>query len=387
MFERTISTPQNHSFFLFGGRGTGKSSLVRLRYSNAFTLDLLDPKLEADFSLNPERLVAVVEGLGPETTHVVIDEVQKVPKLLDLVHYLIESRQSKKHFVLTGSSARKLKAGGANLLAGRAFLRNLFPLTSEELGPRFDETEVLSFGTLPKIFSYESDSDKVDYLDSYCQSYLKEEIWGEQIVRNLVPFRRFLEIASINGGEIVNAANVARDVGVDPKTVQAYYSILEDTLLGFHLDPFHTSVRRRQRKSPKFYFFDNGVERSLAGMMKVLPKEGTSYFGGLFESLVINEVYRASSYLKLGYRFSYLQSATEVEVDLLVERPGQNMALVEIKSTVRATEDSLSGLRNFEKDFPEADLYLFSRDPFAQSFGRIQALHWRQGIAKLFQPN
>lgn len=385
MIRRNVSTPEKHSFFLFGGRGTGKSTLVRKRYPNAHIIDLLDPRVEAEYAIKPDRLVGTVEALENETTHVIIDEIQKVPKLLDVVHYLIESRQSEKHFILTGSSARKLKAGGANLLAGRAFLRNLLPLTYDELGPLFNEVDAMSFGTLPKVFSYETQSDKADYLDSYCQSYLKEEVWGEQIIRNLVPFRRFLEIAAIDAGKILNCANVSRDVGVDPKTIQSYYSILEDTLLGCHLDPFHRSVRKRQRSSPKFYFFDNGVVRSLAGMTNVVPKEGTSYFGDLFEALVFNEIYRKNAYGKFNFRFSYLQSAAAVEVDLVVERPGQNLALVEMKSASRVNESMLSGLRNFERDFPEADLFLFSRDPVAQKFDRVAAVHWRAGIEELFK--
>ncbi|NBX18837.1 MAG: ATP-binding protein [Proteobacteria bacterium] len=374
MFQRLIKLPEEHSFFLFGARGTGKTTLLRANYPDALKIDLLDHETEAALSLNPHHLAALI---GPASSnYVVIDEIQKVPQLLDEVHRLIETRGNEKIFILTGSSARKLKAGGANLLAGRAFLRNLFPLTARELESRFDLPEALRWGTLPKLYSLSSDDLKRDYLESYAHLYLKEEVWGEQIIRNLPPFRKFLEVSAVNAGKIVNTANVARDVGVDPKTVQSYYSILEDTLLGFHIDAYHSSVRKRLRQAPKFYFFDNGVTRALARMLTVEPKAGTNYFGDLFEQFVINELVRWNSYEKRDYRFSYLQSASGVEVDLIIERQARPLALVEIKSTETVREDHLSGLENFQKDFPDAELFLLSRDPNAKKFGRILALPW-----------
>ncbi|MFZ9521403.1 MAG: ATP-binding protein [Silvanigrellaceae bacterium] len=374
MFQRSVKLPEEHCFFLFGARGTGKTTLLRARFPDAYSIDLLDHEIESTLMLNPHHLAAMLASA--KSNQVVIDEIQKIPKLLDEVHRLIETPGNEKIFILTGSSARKLKAGGANLLAGRAFLRNLFPLTSLELENRFDLLEALRWGTLPKIFSCNSDEMKRDYLESYAHLYLKEEVWGEQIIRNLPPFRKFLEVSAVNAGKIVNTANVARDVGVDPKTVQSYYSILEDTLLGFHIDAYHSSVRKRLRQAPKFYFFDNGVTRALARMLTVEPKTGTNYFGDLFEQLVINEFVRLNSYEMRDYRFSYLQSASGVEIDLVVERPGRPLALVEIKSTESVREDHLSGLDNFQRDFPDAELFLLSRDRHAKKFGRIQALPW-----------
>jgi predicted AAA+ superfamily ATPase len=374
MFDRLVKLPAGHSFFLFGARGTGKTTLLCTKFPDAFKIDLLDHQTESILMVNPHHLAAMVASAM--SNHVVIDEIQKIPKLLDEVHRLIETPGNKKIFILTGSSARKLKAGGANLLAGRAFLRNLFPLNSVELGNRFDLLEALRWGTLPKILSCTSDELKRDYLESYAHLYLKEEVWGEQIIRNLPPFRKFLEVSAVNAGKIVNTANVARDVGVDPKTVQSYYSILEDTLLGFHIDAYHSSVRKRLRQAPKFYFFDNGVTRALARMLTVEPKAGTNYFGDLFEQLMINEFVRLNSYEKRDYRFSYLQSASGVEIDLVIERPGRPLALVEIKSTECVREDHLSSLDNFQKDFPDAELFLLSRDPHAKQFGRIHTLPW-----------
>lgn len=252
MFPRAINLPIEHAFFLFGARGTGKTTLLRSHFPKAFTIDLLDSRTEEELMLNPHGLEALVTQ--SVSRHVIIDEIQKAPKLLDEVHRLIEKPGNNKIFILTGSSARKLKSGGANLLAGRAFLRNLFPLTHKEIGSEFSLEGAIRWGTLPKLFSLDAADLKRDFLDSYAQLYLKQEVWAEQLVRNLPPFRKFLEIAAINAGKIVNAANVARDVGVDPKTVQSYYSILEETLLGFHLDAYHSSVRKTTPSSSQVLF-------------------------------------------------------------------------------------------------------------------------------------
>jgi predicted AAA+ superfamily ATPase len=374
MFQRAIKLPTQHDFFLFGARGTGKTTLLRTFYPQALTIDLLESRTEEELMLAPGRLEAIIAK--SDARHVIIDEIQKIPKLLDEVHRLIEKPGNNKIFILTGSSARKLKAGGANLLGGRAFLRNLFPLTPQELGNRFALEDSMRWGTLPKVFALDSEELKRDYLESYAQLYLKEEVWAEQLVRNLPPFRKFLETASINFGKIVNLANIARDVGVDPKTVQSYYSILEETLLGFHLEAYHSSVRKRLRQAPKFYFFDNGVSRALARMQSVVPKEGTNYYGDLFEQFLVNVFHMTSAYEKRDYRFSYLQSASGVEIDLVIERPGRPIALVEIKSTEHVREDHLSGLGNFATDFPDAELYLLSRDPHPKRFERINVLPW-----------
>lgn len=374
MFQRSISLPNENSFFLFGARGTGKTTLLKVLFPDALTIDLLDNRTEEELMMAPHHLEAMIAGSS--ASHIIIDEIQKIPKLLDEVHRLIEKSENKNRFILTGSSAKKLKSGGANLLAGRAFLRNLFPLTQRELGDAFVLEDALRWGSLPRIFSLESQDSKRDYLDSYAQLYLKEEVWAEQLIRNLPPFRRFLEVAAVNFGKILNASNIAADVGVDPKTVQSYYSILEETLLGFHLDAYHSSVRKRLRQAPKFYFFDNGVSRALARMQSVLPKEGTAYYGDLFEQFVINEIFRTNDYEKRDYRFSYLQSASGVEIDLVIERPGKPLALVEIKSTTQVRNDHLSGLENFADSFPDAELFILSRDHNPKRFGRIDALPW-----------
>ena len=205
----------------------------------------------------------------------------------------------------------------------------------------------------------------------------------EQLVRKLDPFRRFLEVAAQQSGKIINANKISRDVGADPKTVQTYFQILEDTLLGFHVDAYHTSVRRRLRQAPKFYFVDNGISRSLARMLNVVPMVSTSYFGELFESFLVSAFNARDSYLQNDYRLSYLESHGVAEVDLVIERPGRPLALVEIKSTDAVREDHCNGLRHFEKDFPDADFFCISRDPREKRFGRIKAIPWNQALLEI----
>ncbi|HCU23477.1 MAG TPA: ATPase, partial [Deltaproteobacteria bacterium] len=228
-------------------------------------LDLLDPELANELISYPSNLLARLAPYRGKRTWVVIDEVQKAPPLLDLVHKLIQEKQFK--FALTGSSARKLKRGAANLLAGRAFIYHLFPLAAPELQDRFRLEEALKYGTLPEIFSFENASDKSAFLKAYGETYLKEEIITEQIVRNLPPFRRFLDVAAQMNTEVINYSNIAKDIHSDPKTVSGYYDILEDTLLGFRLHAYHRSIRQRQKKAAKFYLFDTGVARTLSGQV------------------------------------------------------------------------------------------------------------------------
>lgn len=383
MFQRIINLPEKQHFFLFGARGTGKSTLLRALYPNAILIDLLSAAQEDAFLRDPDRLERQVAALGPESTHVVIDEIQKVPKLLDVVHRLIETPDLGKSFIMTGSSARRLKLSGANLLAGRAFVRNLFPLVPEECGSAFKLQDALRWGTLPRIFHLSADEEKRDFLEAYTLTYLKEEIWAEQIVRKLDPFRRFIEVAAQQNGKIINASRIATDVGADPKTVQSYFQILEDTLLGFHLDAFHTSVRKRIRAASKFYFFDVGVSRALARSLRVEPVEQTSYFGEVFEQFIVSTLYALNQYRKTDYRFTYLQTAGGAEIDLVVERPGRSLALVEIKSATTVKEEHLRRLKHFESDFPDAEFYLISRDARPQKVGKIQLVPWELGLSTL----
>lgn len=388
MFNRIVNTSETHSFFMFGARGTGKSSYITQRYSgpNILLIDLLNPDEETALLKAPHLLVERIQGHGPILQRVIIDEVQKLPKLLDLVHQQIEESKREGHplqFILTGSSARKLRRGAANLLAGRAFMYHLYPLTLQELGSSFDLTQVLQYGSLPAIYSYDHAGDKRLYLETYARTYLKEEIWNEQIVRKLEPFANFLEVAAQCNGNILNFSKVGRDIGVDTKTVQSYYQILEDTLVGFMLPPYHRSVRKRQTTSPKFYFFDTGVKRALDGTLTVDLLPQTYAFGDAFEHLVLLELWRASSYQHNDFRFFYFRTHDDAEIDLVIERPGKPPALVEIKSSDSVTAEDIKPLERIAKDFGPCECLCLSRDKQRRQVGNVLILPWQEGLTHL----
>lgn len=386
MFPRLIEFSLEHSFFLFGPRGTGKSTLLKsqlkAKQEQCLWLDLLDISLEERFVRNPSELFAIVKALPAEVSYVVIDEIQKVPRLLDEVHRLIE--ETDKIFVLTGSSARKLRRGGANLLAGRAFVYHLYSLSCFEIGEQFDLEGALQWGTLPKIYHFKEDSKKIEFLRSYSETYLKEEIWDEQIIRKLQPFRRFLEVAAQCNGKIVNYSNIAKDVGVDDKTVKEYFTILEDTMIGFFLEPFHNSFRKRLVEKPKFYFFDTGVVRSLSRRLSVPLTPKTAAYGEVFEHYIILEFVRLAGYLQPEYRFSFLCTTGGVEIDLVVERPGKPLLCVEIKSSDNIREEDISSFSRITSDLEGCEAVVLSQDRFMKKFKHVTCYPWKQGLQYLF---
>lgn len=385
MRHRLLTLPMNYHLFLFGARGTGKSTLLRQTYgeNHSIWIDLLDPEKEAYFSREPNALKAMVQNLPPETTHVIIDEIQKSPKLLDVVHGLIETK-CPVFFIMTGSSARKLKRGAANLLAGRAFVYHLYPFSFIELKDTFNLELCLSHGLLPKLFDFETMDMKHQFLQAYAHTYLKEEIVAEQLIKFLDPFRRFLEVAGQMNGKIIHYHKIAQDVGVDDKTVKNYYSILEDTLLGFYLDPFHHSFRKRLSQKQKFFFFDLGVTHALTRTLSLPILPQTSYYGDVFEQFVITEIYKLCQYFKSEYRLTYLQTKDNFEIDLVVERPGLPLLLIEIKSTTHVQDHMLANLMKIGKEMPHAELLCFSQDPYEKKYHNIRLLPWQLGLERYF---
>lgn len=384
MFQRYIKPLKSNSFFLFGARGTGKSTFTRQHFHEKDTwfIDLLDPEQEDTFARRPKLLEDKLKAMSPMPKWVVIDEVQRVPRLLDLVHRLIESSSVK--FVLTGSSARKLRRGASNLLAGRAFVYKLFPLTTAELDSNFRLEEALSWGTLPKLFSLDSEEEKATYLRAYALNYLKEEIQAEQLVRRLDPFRQFLEVAAQSNGKILNFNKIARDVDADNKTVQSYFQILEDTWLGFFLPAYHRSVRKSQKAHPKFYFFDPGVKRALERTLKSSLEPRTSAFGEAFEHWVILEIQRMNEYTNADYRMSYLQTKENAEIDLILDRPKATVILIEIKSTEKVDEIEVRKFERLSSSFKNSKRYYLSRDPNRQQIGSVLCMDWKKGLEELF---
>ncbi len=384
MLPRLIQLTENNSLFLFGARGTGKTTLLKHLpwLKNALMINLLNAADENRFARNPDLLASIVRALPDSQTHVIIDEIQKSPKLLDVVHNLIETTHKK--FIFTGSSANKLKHGGANLLAGRALLYHLYPMTFLELGEKFELSHALQYGMLPKTFDFSKEIDKQLFLETYVNLYLKEEVWAEKYVRDLEPFRYFLEVAAQANGKIINFSNIAKDVGVNDATVKDYFSILEDTLIGYFLQPFEHSFRKRLSKKPKFYYFDTGVKRALTGLIEIPLAEKTHGYGDAFEHFIINQCIQLASYKHRNDRFSYLSTKDDAEIDLVVERPGQRILFIEIKSSENVEERHLSTLKSLSRDFGECEAVCFSRDTYAKQFGHITVYPWRIGVEKYF---
>jgi predicted AAA+ superfamily ATPase len=385
MYKRILNYPKKRSFFLFGARGTGKTTYLKenFKYNHCLWIDLLDLNIEADFQKNPMLLsqkLKAISNINTQKNWIIIDEVQKIPQLLNVIHKEIENK--KFNFVLTGSSARKILRGNANLLAGRAFQNYLFPLTYLELGKDFDLDFILNWGSLPEIFSF-NDEYRKEYLQTYVNTYLKEEIQVEQIVRKIAPFRSFLEIAAQCSGEIINFSKIGKDINSDPISVKSYFEILEDTLIGNFLPSFHYSIRKRQRKNPKFYLFDIGVRKALENKLTIKTVEKTYEFGIAFEHFIINELFRLNKYLKLDWKFFYLRTKDDVEIDLIIERPGLPFALIEIKSTNKINESFTTSFKKIAKDFKNSEPFIFSLDEDAKVIDNIKCLHWKRGFEEL----
>lgn len=385
MFQRIFTRPKSLSFFLFGARGTGKSTLLRQQFKDEPVLwfDLLDRDLEGRLQRRPSSLseeIAAAIKSNAKISWIVIDEVQKIPELLDTVHREIERKRVR--FALTGSSSRKLKRGGANLLAGRALENHLFPLTHRELGDKFDLDFVLRWGSLPQVFSVD-ESERKDYLRTYVHTYLKEEVIAEQLLRKLPPFRAFLDTIGSVSGKIINYSNIARDVGSDSVTVKSYFEILEETYLGFHLSAYHRSIRKRQRQNPKFYIFDLGVAAGLRNQLNLAIEPQTYAYGDAFEQFIVCEIYRLNHYLKKDWRLSYLRTKDDAEIDLVIERPGQKTALIEIKSKSRIDPTDVSGLARLASDFPKSEAFCFSQDLRPKVINGVSCIDWRRGMVEI----
>jgi predicted AAA+ superfamily ATPase len=384
MVRRTQKLSENNSLLLLGPRGVGKTTLLKSLFSteNTLWIDLLTTKDEERFGHHPDELS--YELANGKYARVIIDEIQKAPKLLDIVHREIVNSKNKIQFVLTGSSARKLKRGAGNLLAGRAFLYYLFPFTASELKDDFDLNMALKYGTLPQVYAINKVEEKQEYLRSYVRTFIREEIQIEQLVRDLDPFRDFLEISAQMNGKIINFSKISREVGVEDKTIRSYYQILEDTLVGFFLPPFHRSIRKRQRESPKFYYFDTGVVRALDRTLTVELTPKTIAYGNAFEHFIISEVFRVCEYTKNDYRLSYLMTKDGVEIDLILERPGKPDLLVEIKSTDFVSSDDTKNLQKLMTDWDrECEAQVWSLDTHDKKIQSINCVFWKTGLKNI----
>jgi len=335
-YERILAAPRD-SFFVFGPRGVGKSTWLRGAFPRAHWIDLLDEALYQSYLADIGGFAGELRGLEPGAL-VVVDEVQRLPALLNEVHRHIEDRRLR--FVLCGSSARKLKTAGTNLLAGRAVRRFLYPFVPEELGRDFDLDAALQYGTLPVVWAA---PDRGKALAAYAQLYLKEEVQAEALVRNLPGFARFLPVAALCHGEVVNVSGIARDAGAARTTVASYLEILEDTLLAFRLPAFEARLRIRERRHPKLYWADPGLPRA---MKRQLAPPVAEERGHLFEGWVacLLRAYRDYHGLFDDWGYWAAGKGSSVEVDFILRR-GAELAAIEVRSGQKLFEADLRGLR------------------------------------------
>lgn len=372
-----LSNGLNSSIFLFGARQTGKSTLLRQQFgSNSIYIDLLDSELRGRYSRRPVLLYESLKNKEAGTV-VVIDEIPEVPQLLNEVHRLISEKGL--IFILCGSSARKLKRKGHNTLGGRALPVYLYPLVSAEI-PDFNIDRAVQYGTLPPHYLAHTPS---LHLSAYIDVYLKEEIKEEALVRNLSSFQRFLEVAAMTSGEMVNYNNIAQDCGVSATTVSSYFDILEDTLIGYRIPAYTKVVKRRIVQAPRFYYFDVGITNHLLHRKELV--RGTVDYGHAFEHLVMQELVAWLHYTHSEEKLSYWRTYTGIEVDAII---GDARLAIEIKSVEEVLPRHLKGLKAFGEEYPSSRRIIVSLDRINRKEGDIECIYildffkllWNEGI-------
>lgn len=378
MLERIfqINKELDGSIFLFGGRQTGKTTILRQQFPNTIYFDLLDTNVRRRLQQRPVLLYETLKD-KPTATLVIIDEIPEVPELLNEVHRLIVERQLV--FILCGSSARKLKRKGHNTLGGRALPIYLYPLVSAEI-PDFDIDRAVNYGTIPPHYLARN---PWRLLAAYIDVYLKEEIKEEALVRNLDAFQRFLEVAALTDGEIINNNNIAQECGVHATTVSSYFDILEDTLIGYRIPAYTKVMKRRLVQAPRFYYFDVGVTNYLLHRKELI--RGSADYGHAFEHLVVQELVAYMHYRHCEEKLSYWRTYTGVEVDIIV---GDARIAIEIKSTEEVQNRHIKNLKAFAEEHPDSKLMIVSLDVFTRQMGKIECIYvmdffhrlWTDGI-------
>jgi predicted AAA+ superfamily ATPase len=345
VIPRLFNSP-DQSYFLFGARGSGKSTYLTMTYPDAFIIDLLKPDVQRLYQARPETLIEQVQA-NPDYNRIVIDEVQKVPQLLDTVHFLIE-KNSNLQFILTGSSARKLKRSGIDLLAGRVLLKSMHPFLHAELKKYADFQKSLEYGLLPLVYFSPTPEET---LQTYIALYIREEVQYEGLTRNIGNFSRFLEMISFSHASILNISNVARECLIERKVVENYISILEDILLAIRLPLFTKRAKRALVSHPKFYFFDTGVYRA------VRPKgpldSPHEIDGAALEGLIFQHLNAWNAYQNHPYILSFWRSRSGVEVDFILYGE-EGIVAIEVKNSNKIRPNDLRSLNEFKKDYPES---------------------------------
>ncbi|MBA3954586.1 ATP-binding protein [Candidatus Dependentiae bacterium] len=375
MFNRILTLPleENNSIFLFGPRGTGKTSWIRSHLPNQLYLDLLDFSLYSSLVANPHKL----ENLIPKgyTGWIIIDEVQRIPELLNEVHRLIEHKKLK--FLLTGSSARSLRRARVNLLAGRALRYHMHPLVIQEIAQEFTLEHAILYGLLPAAVGHSSPK---KYLESYVQTYIKEEVLQEGLTRNIGAFTRFLEAASFSQGQLLNFSEIARELSLNRLLVANYFDILEDLLLSIRISSFSLRAKRKTVAHQKFYFFDAGVYRAIRprGLLDS-PEEAE---GVALETLFLQSLLALNDYYNLGYKIHFWRTLAGDEVDFIIYGP-KGFHAFEIKRSSSINTKALKGLTYFGEEYPEATLYLIYLGKHKEYHGNIQVLPFEQTLREL----
>lgn len=370
--KQTFSEIGRESTFLWGARQTGKSTLLQTLFPKSTYFDLLLFDVYERLQKNPSLIRENILATEPKSP-VIIDEIQRIPALLNEIHWLIANKNIQ--FILSGSSPRKIVRSGANLLGGRALRSELYPLVYKEI-PDFNLIRALNHGLLPKHYLSEKPA---ALISAYIGSYLQDEIVAEARIRNIQTFSRFLEAVAFSNGEIVNYSNIAAECGVSSPTIQAYFHILEETLIGRFLPSYRKRPKRRVIQAPKFYFFDVAIANYLLKRRSI--EMGSESFGGSFEHFIYHEIYAHSKYSGLNYPISYWRTASQIEIDFVL---GENEIGIEVKGSQQINSRHLKGLRSFSEEYEVKKLILVSADPYTRQIGNITAMPWNAFLDQLW---
>ncbi len=363
---------EGESLFLWGARQTGKSTLLKSLFKDALWFDLLKSDVFLRYEKNPVQFREVILASG-ENRVVIVDEIQKIPALLDEIHWLIVNHGVK--FILSGSSPRKILRTGANLLGGRALRYELYPLSSSEI-PEFNLLRALNHGLLPR--HYLSESPK-KLIEAYIGNYLRDEIAAEAKIRNIHAFGRFLEAAAFSNGEMVNFTNIAADCGVSAITVREYFQILEDTLIGRFVPSFQKKPKRRVIQAPKFYYFDMGIVNHLLKRGRI--EAGSETFGNAFEHFIYQELYAYSNYAGDNFSIAYWRTTSQFEVDFVL---GDHEVAIEVKGTDNVQSKHLKGLKAFSEEYEVKKQIVISNDPLDRLLGDVMVMPWHKFLDRLW---
>lgn len=370
--KQTFHDIGQESTFLWGARQTGKSTLLQTLFPESTYFDLLLSDLYERLQKNPSLIRETILASGYKSP-VIVDEIQRIPALLNEIHWLIVNKNIQ--FILSGSSPRKIVRTGANLLGGRALRSELYPLVYKEI-PDFNLIRALNHGLLPRHYISKNPT---PLISAYIGSYLQDEIVAEARARNIQTFSRFLEAAAFSNGEVINFSNIAAECGVSAPTIREYFNILEETLIGRFLPSYRKKPKRRVIQSPKFYLFDIAIANYLLKRRSI--EAGSELFGRTFEHYIYHELHAHSRYSGLQYEISYWRTTSQIEIDFVL---GDHEVGIEVKGSNQITPRHLKGLKHFAEEYRVKELILVSTDPFPRQVGNVNLMPWKLFLDKLW---